>query len=312
MIDWLFVAAGLTILVFGGNFLVSGASSLALRLGIPVLIVGLTVVAFGTSAPELIVSLRAALDGQTDLALGNIVGSNIANILLILGLPAVISTIRTGDTDSTRSYVAMLLTAVLFIGLSLTGSFGWWQALILLAGLAWFILDNIRIARRHPEQVDEAMADEYYEVLPWWRIGALIVAGLVGLAVGADLLVQGAVNIARTFGVPEAVIGLTLVAIGTSLPELVTSLVAAIKGEAEVALGNVIGSNTFNILAIVGITGVIHPLPVPPAFFALDLWVMLGASLLIAPFILWRLHIGRVAGAGLVGLYVAYTAVLVL
>ncbi|MDZ7908011.1 MAG: calcium/sodium antiporter [Gemmobacter sp.] len=310
--DLFYVAAGLVLLVFAGDALVKGAVALALRLGIPALIVGLTVVAFGTSAPELLVSVNAALNGQAGIALGNVVGSNIANILLILGLPALIATIHTSLLDIRRGYVVMLATAILLIVLSFLGPFTWWHGLILLAGLTLTLWDNIRIARAHradlaaqdlPEGADPGMAV--------WKISALILAGLVGLGFGADLLVDGAVNIARNFGISETVIGLTLVAVGTSLPELVTSVMAAFRKQADVAMGNVIGSNTFNVLAILGITSVIAPMEVPAQLLSFDLWVMLAVSLMLVPFVFLKLDIGKLAGIGLVGGYVAYTVSLV-
>lgn len=310
--DLFYVAAGLVLLVFGGDALVKGAVSLALRLGIPALIVGLTVVAFGTSAPELLVSVNAALNGQAGIALGNVVGSNIANILLILGLPALIATIHTSLLDTRRGYVVMLATALLLIALSFLGPFTWWHGLILLAGLALTLWDNLRIARAHRAELAAAETPEGADPgMPGWKIGGLILAGLVGLGFGADLLVDGAVSIARDLGISETVIGLTLVAIGTSLPELVTSVMAAIRKQADVAMGNVIGSNTFNVLAILGITSVIAPMEVPPQLLSFDLWVMLGVSLLLVPFIFLKVNIGKAAGLGLVGGYVAYAIALV-
>lgn len=308
-LDLVYVAAGLALLVFGGDALVKGAVALALRLGIPALIVGLTVVAFGTSAPELLVSVNAALQGQAGIALGNVVGSNIANILLILGLPALIATIHTSQIDTRRGYLVMLATAVLFIALCFVGPLTWWHGLILLTGLALSLWDNLRQARAHRDsQPDDLPADDH---MPGWKIAAFILGGLVGLGFGADLLVGGAINIARALGISETVIGLTLVAIGTSLPELVTSVMAAFRGQADVAMGNVIGSNTFNVLAILGITGLIAPMPVPDQLLSFDLWVMLGVSLLLVPFVFFRRDIGKLAGIGLVGGYVAYTLALV-
>lgn len=306
--DLVYVAAGLVLLVFGGDALVKGAVALALRLGIPALIVGLTVVAFGTSAPELIVSVQAALNGQAGIAIGNVVGSNLANILLILGLPALIATIHSSQIDTRRSYLVMLATAVLFVILSQFGPITWWHGLILLAGLALSIWDNIRLARAHREAQDDLPADDH---MPVWKIAAFIIGGLVGLGFGATFLVEGATSIARALGVSETVIGLTLVAIGTSLPELVTSVVAAFRGQADVAMGNVIGSNTFNILAILGITAVIAPMEVPAQILAFDNWVMLGVSLLLIPFVFLKRDIGKLAGIGLVGGYIAYAVALV-
>lgn len=308
--DLLYVAGGLALLVFGGDGLVKGAVALALRLGIPALIVGLTVVAFGTSAPELLVSIQAALKGQAGIALGNVVGSNIANILLILGLPALITTIHTSQIDTRRGYLVMMAASLLFAALCFVGPLTWWHGLILLAGLALSIWDNIRQARAHraAAEADLLGADDH---MPFWKIAAFILLGLVGLAVGANLLVEGAVNIARALGVSETVIGLTLVAIGTSLPELVTSVMAAFRKQADVAIGNVIGSNTFNLLSILGVTAVIAPMQVPAQILGFDLWVMLAVSLLLVPFIYFRRDIGKLAGVLLTGAYIAYMTVLI-
>lgn len=310
LMDLLLVAGGLVLLVFGGDALVKGAVNLSLRLGIPALIVGLTVVAFGTSAPELLVSIQAALAGQAGIALGNVVGSNIANILLILGLPALITTIHSSTSDTTRSYWTMIATTLLLIALSLGGMLVWWHGLILLAGLALMLGDNIRLARAH-QAAQEPDLEGVDDHMAMWKILTFIVLGLIGLGLGARFLVDGAVNIARVLGVSETVIGLTLVALGTSLPELVTSIMAAIRRQADVAMGNVIGSNIFNILSILGITTLIAPLDVGSNFMAFDYWVMLGVALLLLPFAVLKRDITRGVGVLFVGLYVAYAVVLV-
>lgn len=310
LMDLLFVAGGLVLLVFGGDALVKGAVNLALRLGIPALIVGLTVVAFGTSAPELLVSVQAALAGQAGIALGNVVGSNIVNILLILGLPALLTTIHSSTSDTTRSYWTMIATTLLLIALSYGGVLLWWHGLILLAGLALMLGDNIRLACAH-QAAQEPDLEGVDDHMAMWKILLFIVLGLIALGVGARLLVDGAVNIARVLGVSETVIGLTLVAIGTSLPELVTSIMAAIRKQADVAMGNVIGSNIFNILAILGITTVISPLEVGPNFMAFDYWVMLGVAALLLPFAVLKRDITRWVGVLFVGLYAAYAVALV-
>ncbi len=312
--DWLYVGLGLLILVLAGDALVRGAVNLALRLGIPALVVGLTVVAFGTSAPELLVSVQAVIREQPGIALGNVVGSNIANILLVLGIPAIISTIHSSKMDLRRDYVTMFAATVLFIGLALIGPITWWHALILLAGLAVMLADNFRVAKAHRAQ--SADGAENLEVadlaMPGWKIALFLGLGLVGLPLGADLLVDGAVNIARTFGISEAVIGLTLVAVGTSLPELATSIVAAFRKQADVAMGNVIGSNVFNLLGIIGVAGLVGPLAVPAQMLRMDLWVMLGITVLMVPFVFMRRDITRGVGIGFVAIYVGFVALLVL
>ncbi|MBZ4021179.1 sodium:proton exchanger [Rhodobacter sp. TJ_12] len=308
--DLLKITLGLLLLLGAGDFLVKGSVAMALRLGIPSLIVGLTVVAFGTSAPELLVSVNAALGGQAGIALGNVVGSNIINMLMILGLPALIAVIHSSQIDTRRSFTMMLAVSVLVIALAFMGTIGRWQGLVLLAALALILWDNVREARAHrnarPAETEE-LGDPHMAV---WKIAGLIAVGFVGLAVGADLLVDGAVAVARIAGISETVIGLTLVAIGTSLPELVTSVMAALRKQADVALGNVIGSNIFNLTAILGTTAVIAPMPVPVELLHFDLWVMLAAALALTPFVFWRRDIGRGAGIALILGYLLYTVVL--
>ena len=309
--QWPTLILGLVILIFGGDALVRGAVNLALRLGIPALVVGLTVVAFGTSAPELIVSVQAALSGQAGIAVGNVVGSNIVNILLILGLPLLFTVIHTSRLDTRRSYVIMLATALLFAGLSFTGPLTWWHGLILLGGLSLMLWDNYRISMAHraataDDGVQGADAD-----MSWLKIVAFIILGLVALTVGARFLVDGAVSIAREFGLSETVIGLTLVAVGTSMPELVTSIIAAIRKQADVAMGNVIGSNTFNILGILGITSLVADVPIDPQIMLFDNFVMIGVSLLLIPFVLFRRDMGRLTGVAFIAIYAGYCVWLV-
>lgn len=316
------IAIGLVILTLAGDWLVKGAVNLALRLGIPALIVGLTVVAFGTSAPELLVSVKAVLDGAPGISLGNVVGSNIANVLLVIGIPAMISVLHTSRLDTTQSYVTMLAASVLFIALAFTGVFVWWSGLILLAALAFMLWQSYTHAARHRAEgraaaaAAEAAGEDVAELegadlrMPGWRIAVFLVLGLIGLPIGANLLVEGAVSIARVLGVSEAVIGLTLVAVGTSLPELATSVMAAIRKSADVALGNVIGSNVFNLLGIIGIVSLIGPLPVDEEFLRFDLWVMLGVALLLAPFIFLRRDIGFGVGGLFVLGYAGYVMAL--
>ncbi len=311
LMDIVYVIAGLVLLVLAGDALVRGSVNLSLRLGIPPLIVGLTVVAFGTSAPELLVSVSAILEDAPGIALGNVVGSNIANILLVLGIPAMISTIHSSILGVSRGFITMLAATALFIALCYMGPIIWWHASILLIGLALMIYDNIHSARaaRTAEKVDDLEGADLSA--PWWKIIGFLIVGLIGLPLGADFLVQGAANMARVIGISETVIGLTLVAVGTSLPELATSVIAAFKKQADVAMGNVIGSNVFNLLGIIGIAGFVGPIPVPASMLQSDLWVMAATSLLLIPFILMRFNITRAVGAVFVVAYVAYTVSLV-
>lgn len=317
MMPWLLCGLGLVILLLAGDALVRGAVNLSLRLGVPALIVSLTIVAFGTSAPELLIAIKAVADNADGIALGNVVGSNTANILMVLGIPAIIATLHTSGCDSRKSYVLMLMASVLFIGLAMCGTLTIWSGLILLTALALFLADAFRDARAHRknccgDQEDEVLdgLEEADPTMALWKIGIYLVLGLIGLPLGADLLVDNATIIAHMYHVSEPVIGLTLVAIGTSLPELATTVMATLRKQADVALGNVIGSNMFNLLAIIGIATFIGPISVDPEFLRFDLWVMLAASLLIFPFVFLKKDITRPWGLGLAGLYIGYLLVL--
>lgn len=305
VMEFLSIALGLVILIFAGDALVKGAVNLALRLGIPALVVSLTVVAFGTSAPELLVSVQAILDGAPGLALGNVVGSNTANVLLVLGVPALIATLHTSEHETRRDYLYMLAATAVFIALAFSGAMVWWNGIVLLGLLAAVLIATFVSSREEPDEVEGAD-----DRLAGWKVGAFLVLGLVGLPLGANLLVTGATEIALVFGVSEAVIGLTLVAIGTSLPELATTVMAAIRRHADVALGNVIGSNLFNLTAIMGIAVLVGPVPVERSFLTLDFWVMVAATLLLIPFVFMRRDITRVWGAVLFGLYLLYMGVI--
>jgi cation:H+ antiporter len=312
ILPWVLTCVGLTILLLAGDALVRGAVNLSLRVGIPALIVSLTIVAFGTSAPELLIGISAVIEGKPGLALGNVVGSNTANILLVLGLPALLSRMHTSRFDTRRSYWMMLAASVGFIALAFLGTLTWITGVILLCGMALVLWDQTRSARAH---VAQSRAEEIADLegadpdMPWWQIGLFLALGLVGLPFGADLLVENASIIARDFGVSDAVIGLTLVAIGTSLPELATTVMAALRQQADVALGNVIGSNIFNLLCIMGVTTLFGPVPVDSEFLRFDLWVMLAASVILAPFVLMNRDLGRRWGALLTALYLAYLVV---
>ncbi|MCH9823681.1 MAG: calcium/sodium antiporter [Alphaproteobacteria bacterium] len=319
--DWLLAALGLVILLLAGDSLVRGAVNLALRMGIPALIVSLTIVAFGTSAPELLIAIKAVFEGAPDIAMGNVVGSNTANILMVLGFPALLAAMHTSECDTRKNYLYMIASSVLFIGLAFRGVFDALAGLVLLAALAAVLADSVLHASRHRREARAAAAleDDVLEdlegadpELPWWKIVVFLVLGLVGLPLGADILVNSAVNIAREFGVTETVIGLTLVALGTSLPELATTVMAALRRQADVALGNVIGSNMFNLLAIIGLTSLLGDIPVDDQFLRFDLWVMLASSLLLVPFVFFKQDITRIWGIVLVALYVSYISVVVM
>lgn len=316
--DLVAAVLGLAILLGAGDALVRGAVALSLRLGIPALLVSLTVVAFGTSAPELLISVQAALDDAPGIAFGNVIGSNIANVLLVLGVPAVISAIDARDCDSRRNYAMMIGASVVYIALCFMGPLDWPQGLLLLGLLTLVLYDAYRAARDHRRAgacaaadapADDDLPEEIADADPnmaTWKLVMFLGVGLIGLPAGAHLLIEGARGIALSMGVSEAAIGLTLVALGTSLPELATTVMAAMRKQADVALGNVIGSNIFNILAIMGVASLFGPLEVPPGLLEIDLWVMLASALVIWPFICGKVVLGRAAGVVMIAVYVGY------
>ncbi|MBN2905359.1 MAG: calcium/sodium antiporter [Rhodobacteraceae bacterium] len=332
--DLVYAGLGLVILLLAGDSLVRGAVNLSLRLGVPALIVSLTIVAFGTSAPELLISIKAVLDNAPGIALGNVVGSNTANILLVLGVPALITGLHTAECDTRRTYVLMLLSTLFFLFIAMIGPITWIHGIGLLLALGFILADAFMTARNHRRDTNAAEVvranaakearlaapddDPLEEVegadpsLGWGKISLFLILGLVGLPLGADLLVESSINIARELGVSETVIGLTLVAAGTSLPELATTVMAALRRQADVALGNVIGSNMFNLLAIVGIASMFGPIPVPPEMLRFDLWVMLGASVLLMPFVFRGWPLNKAWGTAFVVLYAGYVGVLLL
>ena len=313
--EWVLISLGLIILLLAGDALVRGAVNLSLRIGIPALIVSLTIVAFGTSAPELLISLQAALKGAPGIAMGNVVGSNTANILLVLGVPAILATLHTSHCNTRRTYLFMIAASILFIGLAYRGVFTFWSGIVLLSALAFVLGDAFMAARKHRKEARGLVVEDEEELegadpdMPWWRIIVFLVLGLIGLPLGADLMVDNAEVIARRYGISEVVIGLTLVALGTSLPELATTVMAALRRQADVALGNVIGSNMFNLLAIIGITSIVAPIPVDIEELEFDLFVMLGASILIVPFVFFRQDINRVWGIALTLMYLTYVMI---
>ena len=299
--------AGLALLLVAGDLLVRGAVGFSLRAGVPSLIVGLTVVAFGTSAPELLISVQAALDDAPGIALGNVVGSNIANILLVLGAPALISTLDGRASDTRKSYLFMIVVSVVFIALGFAGPLSWWHGLVLLSLLILMLADAFRDSRVGPDAEVEGV-DPDAARMARGRIALFLVLGLIGLPAGAHLLIEGARNLALDLGISEAAIGLTLVAVGTSLPELATTVMAAFRREADVALGNVIGSNVFNLAAVMGVTALIADVPVGDEFLTRDLWVMLAASAVLAPFVMGKAVMTRWVGAAFLAAYVGYAA----
>lgn len=281
----IYLLVGLVLLYFGAEGLVRGSSSLALRLGLSPLVVGLTVVAFGTSSPELVVSLKAAMLGQSAISVGNVVGSNICNIGLILGVSALITPIATSSQIVRIDIPIMIGVTLISLLLLADGTLGFTEGAILFALLIVYIIFSIRLARRVK---GDALEKEFTQEVAVTKRGVsvdllMVVGGLVLLVFGARFLVDGAIFIARSFGWSEALIGLTIVAVGTSLPELATSMLAAIKKEADIAVGNIVGSNIFNILGILGISSMVTPLDAA-GISRLDLGVMLAFALILWPF----------------------------
>jgi cation:H+ antiporter len=309
-LDFLYVICGFVILLIAGDALVRGAVGLSLKLGIPALIVSLTIVAFGTSAPELLISIKAALDNASGLAMGNIVGSNIANVLLVLGLPALLFGISTKDASCKENYIYMILATVVFISMGLMGQFTYVNGILMLTMLAVILFQAYRHAKHSRTALLAATEDVPQTDGKWWKITIMLAIGIVGLPFGANLLVEGSVNIAQRAGIDEAIIGLTMVAIGTSLPELATTVMAAYRKEADVAIGNVIGSNIFNLLGVIGVTSLITTLPVSQAFVNFDFWVMLASSLVLLPFIWLKIDLGKLWGVLFLAVYTGYICLL--
>ncbi|MDQ2094868.1 calcium/sodium antiporter [Rhodalgimonas zhirmunskyi] len=332
MSDVVWVVAGLAGLVTGGDLLVRGAVALAQRLGVSPLIIGLTLVGFGTSTPELVASLQAALAGSPGLAIGNVVGSNIGNILLILGLAALLSPIRVDPAALRRDGAVMALAALICTWAILEGTLGRATGAGFLGLLALYLVLTVMIERRSMSAAAALYRAEADLVTPaepsassvlktgpksgpntgLLRPVLTVLAGLVLTILAARALVTGAIGLAATAGVSETAIGLTVVALGTSLPELVTSLVAVRRGQGDVAFGNIVGSNIFNVLGILGTTAMVLPLEVPAQVASFDIWVMLAATLALAVFAATGQRIDRREGAVLVTAYGGYLATLAL
>jgi cation:H+ antiporter len=313
--SYLQVAIGFVLLLGGAEFLVRGAVHVAMKLGLSTLLIGMTVVAFGTSAPEFVVSLNAALDDAPGIALGNVIGSNIANIFLILGTTALLAPVVVDTRAVIRDGLMLTGATVLFTWLCLSGTIQQWAGgFMVLVLLGYFLrsylkerADGAASAHLHEREAEEFQDVQMSTLVAWISL----IGGLIALSLGADQLVTGASAIARGFGVSEEVIGLTLIAFGTSLPELAASVVAGRRGHTDVAIGNVIGSNLFNILGVVGGVSIIVPLAVPEQMVRFDLWVMLAATLIVLAYLALGARLGRREGLFFVvayGLYIGAQA----
>ena len=300
----LFILVGLVGLLLGGEALVRGAVSIAERFRISPMVIGVTLVGFGTSTPELVTSLQAAFAGAPGIAVGNVIGSNIANILLILGGAAALSPIVVKAHEFRRDGAALVVGTLIGTALILTGQIGLVGGGLLVAALIAYLVFTLANGAQEDAPEDTVAMHPGLAAL-------FVIGGLAITIFSAGLLVDGAVDIAARLGVSEAVIGLTIVAVGTSLPELVTSIAAARKGQSALALGNVLGSNLFNLLGILGITALVHPLEVPAEILAFDIWVMLAATAALCLVAITGWRVTRGEGVALVAAYAAYLAALV-
>ncbi len=317
LVPLLLLLVGIVILIIAGDLMVRGAAALARHWGVPALIVGLAIVAFGTSAPELVVGVQAVMRGAGELAAGNVIGSNIANVLLALGLPALIMAIPTNMTGVARNTFICLFATVLFIALAfMHNPLITWQGGILFAGIIIYLLYMFSLAR---SGVHDPILDEMTEIeegkdgLPTNMLLSLVfvLGGIVGLVLGGKLIVDNAVTIATAMNISETIIGLTIVAIGTSLPEIATVIVASYRGHSEVAIGNVLGSNVFNLFAVMGATAMTGPVPIDDRLLTFDVWVMLASSAALLLFVLRRQPIGRLMGVIFVIAYILYMLAIV-
>lgn len=311
---WLLLFAGLVLLVIGADLLVKGAARLASNFGVPALVIGLTVVAFGTSAPELAVSVKAAFSGQAELAIANVVGSNIFNILFILGLAALISPLVISHQLIRQDVPIMVAVSIIAVLMTLDGKINKLEAVILVLGLVSYTVFLFYQGKQKGVDVSDGEVEAMLKAnVPLWQNLLFVIGGLVLLVLGARWLVQSAVELAMAWGVNEAVIGLTIIAAGTSLPEVVTSVVATVRGERDIAVGNVVGSNIFNILCVLGIAGSASPIPLLAGeqLTNFDIPVMLGVTVLCVPLFYIGSMLDRIEGFLFLALYVAYVWVLI-
>lgn len=316
MLDYVQLIGGLILLLIAGDALVSGAASLAIKFKLSPLLIGLTIIAFGTSAPELFVSIKAAFNGTPGIAIGNVVGSNIANILLVLGLPSILYAMDADNNDVRRNVKVVMLASLIFAALTLTGRLVWWHGAILFSGIVMFLYfeaSKSRNARKNGEYDYSEIEDEIDSAPKrGWKIALFILFGIIGLPLGADLLVEGASDIAHDFGISEAAIGLSVVALGTSLPELAAVFSSVRRKESDLAIGNILGSNLFNMLAVMGATSLIHPVRVDDIIIHQDIWIMLSVTVMLLFVILFLKKISKLTGIIFTTLYVLYIAMVLI
>ena len=310
-----FLIVGLIFLVWSADRLVYGSAALARNFGISPLVIGMTILAMGSSAPEMMVSATAALDGKTDTAVGNVLGSNIANIALILGITALIKPLSISSAVLRRELPLMIVVTLIAGAILWDNHLGFMEGVLLLALFVAFILAMLHISRKEKQNGD-AMLDEDKAEVPEGvsnsKAALWVVVGLIVLPLSADALVDSSVVIAKYFGMSDLVIGLTIIAVGTSLPELAASVAGVMKGEDDMAVGNIIGSNVFNILAVMGIPGILNPSILSELAMGRDFWVMLGVSLLLVAMALGKSRsINRIEGSILFIVFIAYQAYLI-
>lgn len=302
---------GLALLLFAADYLVRGAVTLARLSGVSPLIIGLTIIAVGTSAPEFVTALSAALSGASDMAVGNVVGSNIVNMLLILGIAAMIRPINVSVKIIARDAMMVVGATALFVAFGVTGGFNQWQGALLLFCLIGYLYMTYKAEQRenNKQALHAREADDVGGVpgRPWVAF-VFLAGGLAGIVIGAKLLVSGGLGIAEAFDVSRTIVGLTLIALGTSLPELAIVIVASCRGHSDIALGNVLGSNIFNLLGITGGVAMITPLGMPSEIMNFDIWVLLGVTILLLPLMITENKISRPEGRLLAGLYIVYLA----
>lgn len=307
MMEIVQILAGLLMLVTGGEGLVRGSVSIAKTLRVPVMVIGLTIVSIGTSAPEMIVSVLASVQGHPDIALGNIIGSNIANILLVLAITALIWPVRTNPEVTQRDGIIMVGVSFLLMAFMNDLMITQTEGAILLTALLGYIVNMYRLTRKKsdPRIIQEFEEGTQFDY-PWFISVPLMAVGIALLLIGAEILVDGASDTARVFGVSEGVIGATIVAFGTCAPELITCVVAACRKHSDIAVGNIIGSNLFNISGVIGVAAFISPLPVEPQFLRHDIWVMLVCSTLLIPLMMTDKRITRAEGSVMLSWYLLY------
>lgn len=301
----LLLLAGILLLYGGGELLIRGAASAAERLGVSPLFSGLVIAGFGTSSPELVVSLQAALQGNSDIAVGNVVGSSITNILLIIGLSAMVSPLKVSLKTLKRDGTTMLGAVILFLFLAADGSIGLADGLILIACLTGYLVYTYR-DERLKEGEGSLSNTSNSSVKPLYLIFVQIISGLILLIIGSDLLIKGSIGIAQQLNLSDALIGLTIVALGTSTPELTVSVMAAWKGKTDIAMGNIVGSNIYNILGILGVTSLFSVLTLAPRMMIFDQWILVAVTLLFVIFMATRNRVTRPEGVIFFAGYVAY------